>query len=97
MGAIGNDAASSAQLKHRFTAFKNAKRGKTGCSQLSCGKLGQVGGGWDAGGKQGVLQGADSVIGDTGKVWHTNGGKTAWLQGVCGEWLGCISGVFWWV
>ena len=98
LGAIGNDTASSAQSKHGPTAFENVGRGKAGCSQLSWGGLG----GWGVDRMQGANRECSRVqtvslvtqagcgiptvakqLGCRGFVWQA-------------EWLGCISGVFWW-
>jgi hypothetical protein len=52
----------------------------------------------DAGGERGVLRGADSIVGDAGRAYHTDDTETARLQGVWGElggwntFRGCSSG-----
>jgi hypothetical protein len=62
-GEMGRHSASSAQLKH-------VSRGETARLRLNWGELGQIWGGWDAGGEREVLAGADIDVGDAGGVYR---------------------------
>ena len=78
VGAVGNDAASSAQLKH-------AGGGKTARLGSSWGELGCTRGDGGVGSRWGLLSGVDGIVSDTAGVYDTGSGETARLWGFWGK------------
>ena len=74
-GAGGSDA---------LAAVKGAGSGETARLWLSWGRLGCIGSDEEVGDERGDSLGADSVVGDTGGVYHTDDAETARLRGVWG-------------
>jgi hypothetical protein len=66
-------------------AVEGAGDGETARLWPNWGELGQMWGGWDAGGEREVLAGADVDVGDAGGVYHTVDVETTRFRGFWGK------------